>query len=237
LRSTVSALTSPADASEAASFSGSAAAGVRGTERPVRRARAVGTALAVALLALALAAGHVAASTTTVTMDNGDDFSPSYVSIARGDTVLWKNNGYVGHDVYGTRPSAYFKSGPPGAMGNGDTYSKTFKSAGSFPYVCRVHSGMEGRVVVSMGATRSVVDGVVKFKLTVASEALSSSSAFRHVVWVDPPGGDWQIYKTTTKAKVTYTPSDAGTYYFRSAVKRLSNGSTSDWSPVKSLTK
>lgn len=224
-------------ASEAASGPGSASAGLRRTVRPVRPARAVGTAVAVALLALTLAAGPVAAATTTVTMDNGNDFSPSSVSINRGDTVLWKNNGYVGHDVYGTRPSAYFKSGPPGGMGNGDTYSKTFKSAGSFPYVCRVHSGMEGRVVVPMGASRIVDGGVVKFKLTLASEALSSSSSFRHVVWVDPPGGGWQIYKTTTKAKVTYSPSASGTYYFKSEVKRLSNGSTSDWSPVKSLTK
>lgn len=96
---------------------------------------------------------------------------------------------------------------------------------------------MDGRVVVRMGASRIVDGGVVKFKLELASEALSSSSPFRHVVWVDTPSGNWQIFKTTTKATVTYVPPASGTYYFRSEVKRVSNGSTSDWSPTRSLTK
>ncbi len=234
MRSTASLLSSASGAASAP-----ASVGPRRMPRSAGAGRALGTALAVALLALALAAGPVAASTTTVTMDNGNDFSPSYVSINRGDTVRWRNDGYVGHDVYGTKPSAYFKSGAPGGMGNGDScWRKTFKSAGSFLGTSAAHNGMDGRVVVSMGATRIVDGGVVKFKLAVGSEALSSSSSFRHVVWVGrPPGGGWRIYKTTTKGTVTYTPSAAGTYYFASEVKRLSDGTSSDWSPTRSLTK
>lgn len=224
--------------SAASVASGSASTGGR-TLPLVRPTRAVGTAVAVALLALALAAGPVAAATTIVTMDNSYDFSPSSVTVSRGVTVRWENNAsYVPHDVKGTAPSSYFTSGAEAGMDPGESYSKTFKSAGSFPYICRIHQpSMDGRVVVRMGASRIVDGGVVKFKLELASEALSSSSPFRHVVWVDTPSGSWQIFKTTTKATVTYVPSASGTYYFRSEVKRVSNGSTSDWSPTRSLTK
>ena len=41
-----------------------------------------------------------------------------------------------------------FSSGDPGAMGGGATFEHTFEEAGTFDYVCTVHPGMEGTVVV-----------------------------------------------------------------------------------------
>jgi plastocyanin len=74
----------------------------------------------------------------------GIAFEPAEVTVSAGDTVTWTNNDSVGHDV--TADS--FSSGEPGAMGGGATFEHTFDEAGTFDYVCTVHPGMEGSVVV-----------------------------------------------------------------------------------------
>jgi plastocyanin len=80
---------------------------------------------------------------TEVSME-GIAFQPAEVTVGVGDTVTWTNNDSVGHDV--TADS--FSSGEPGAMSSGDTFEHTFEEAGTFDYVCTVHPGMEGTVVV-----------------------------------------------------------------------------------------
>ena len=71
-------------------------------------------------------------------------FQPAEVTVGVGDTVTWTNNDSVDHDV--TADS--FSSGDPGGMAPGDTFDHTFDEAGTFDYVCTVHPGMEGSVVV-----------------------------------------------------------------------------------------
>jgi plastocyanin len=76
--------------------------------------------------------------------EEGIAFEPAEVTVGVGDTVTWTNNDSVGHDV--TADS--FSSGDPGGMAPGDTFEHTFEEAGTFDYVCTVHPGMEGTVVV-----------------------------------------------------------------------------------------
>jgi amicyanin len=76
--------------------------------------------------------------------EEGIAFQPAEVSVSVGDTVTWTNNDDVPHDV--TADS--FSSGEPGGMQPGDTFEHTFDQAGTFDYVCTVHPGMEGSVVV-----------------------------------------------------------------------------------------
>jgi plastocyanin len=80
---------------------------------------------------------------TEVSMED-ISFQPAEVTVSAGDTVTWTNNDSAGHDV--TADS--FSSGEPGALANGDTFEHTFEEAGTFDYVCTVHPGMEGTVVV-----------------------------------------------------------------------------------------
>jgi plastocyanin len=180
--------------------------------------------LATALLAVILVASPVAAATRTVTMDDGRDFSAAVVLIARGDYVRWRNDAQVEeHDVFATQPHKYFSSGAAGGMGPGDVYTRQFRSAGSFEYVCRVHDGMNGRVTVPMSAGLVVVSGVTKFRITVATASLPSDSPFRHYVEVDPPGTTgWTLVSSTRSAIVHYTPRTRGSYDFRTRVKRVS---------------
>lgn len=71
-------------------------------------------------------------------------FGPSEVTVSVGDTVTWTNEDSVDHDV--TADS--FSSGEAGGLAGGDTFEHTFDEAGTFDYVCTVHPGMEGTVVV-----------------------------------------------------------------------------------------
>jgi plastocyanin len=89
--------------------------------------------------------GGTAAKTSTVTMKN-IQFNPKAVSVPAGGTVKWTNDDSVGHDV----TAASFKSGSPGGMTPGDSFSHTFKKAGTYKYVCTIHkaSGMTGTVIV-----------------------------------------------------------------------------------------
>jgi plastocyanin len=74
----------------------------------------------------------------------GIQFQPAEVTVGVGDTVTWTNDDSVAHDV--TADS--FSSGESGGMAGGDTFEQTFDEAGTFDYVCTVHPGMEGTVVV-----------------------------------------------------------------------------------------
>jgi plastocyanin len=80
---------------------------------------------------------------TEVSMED-IQFNPAEVTVSVGDTVTWTNNDSVGHDVTGDS----FSSGEPGGLAGGDTFERTFEEAGTFDYVCTVHPGMEGTVVV-----------------------------------------------------------------------------------------
>jgi plastocyanin len=71
-------------------------------------------------------------------------FNPGTVTIKAGGKVTWTNDDSVGHDV----TADDFKSGDPGAIEGGSTYSHTFKKAGTYDYVCSVHPGMKGSVKV-----------------------------------------------------------------------------------------
>jgi amicyanin len=80
---------------------------------------------------------------TEVSME-GIAFEPAEITVSVGDTVTWTNNDSVPHDV--TADS--FSSGEAGGMAGGDVFEHTFEEAGTFDYVCTVHPGMEGTVVV-----------------------------------------------------------------------------------------
>jgi plastocyanin len=105
----------------------------------------------------ALAAAAPAAADASVSI--GDDFyAPATVTISPGETVTWSHEGQRPHTV--TADDGSFDSSPncPNqinqCMQNGDTYSQTFNSVGTFDYFCKVHGqAMSGSVVVEAAAT------------------------------------------------------------------------------------
>ena len=87
--------------------------------------------------------------TVEVSMQN-IAFDPDSVTVSKGGTVKWTNDESVGHDVTKTGgPGPAFRSGAPGAMGQGDTFEQTFRTAGEIEYVCTVHQdSMRGTITV-----------------------------------------------------------------------------------------
>lgn len=83
------------------------------------------------------------------------DYAPSLITITAGQSIRWTNTGAKLHSVTsdsGVFSSAYLSGagtdvyGQPTAGGN---YTRTFSSAGRFPYHCGVHDYMKGTVVVT----------------------------------------------------------------------------------------
>lgn len=71
-------------------------------------------------------------------------FTPDHVTIETGDTVEWVwDDGDLPHDVSGDG----FKS----EVQSEGSFAQTFDDAGTFPYVCTLHSGMKGTVTVVDG--------------------------------------------------------------------------------------
>ena len=73
----------------------------------------------------------------------GFAFSPSSLTIAVGDTVVWTNDDSAAHTVTSDSGSEL-----NGSVGHGESYQHIFAAAGSYPYHCTVHPSMHGSVTV-----------------------------------------------------------------------------------------
>ena len=108
----------------------------------LRKLSAVAVAASLATVVAVVPAQ--AGSSKTVSVKN-NAFSPGSVSIRKGEKVTWKwTQGGVPHNV--TPASG---SGSATSSKKGFTYSKTFSKAGTFKYVCTIHSSMKVTVKVS----------------------------------------------------------------------------------------
>jgi plastocyanin len=111
---------------------------------------AVGTLVAIALLALALVPARRAATAADVSIQNFS-YIPATITVAPGERVTWTNNERsVPHTV--TSDSDVFDSG---RLAPGATFSFTFTTPGTYTYHCAIHPYMHGTVVVQAGAATS----------------------------------------------------------------------------------
>lgn len=73
-------------------------------------------------------------------------FTPGGVSVRTNGTVTW-NFGSLGHNVtFQDEPGA---PADIGGVNTNTSVSRTFGAAGTFPYGCTIHPGMNGSVTVS----------------------------------------------------------------------------------------
>ncbi len=86
-----------------------------------------------------------AVATSTVTIQNYN-FSPSTIKVKVGTTVTWTNQDDVSHTVNLDSGSVGPNSKP---LSKGQSYSYTYKSAGTFNYHCGIHPDMHGSVIVT----------------------------------------------------------------------------------------
>jgi plastocyanin len=71
-------------------------------------------------------------------------FTPATVEVATGQEVVWKNHDPADHTVAGQNDE--FDSG---TVRQGGTFRTSFDSPGEYRYICALHPGMKGTVVVA----------------------------------------------------------------------------------------
>ena len=76
------------------------------------------------------------------------DFSyqPEKIIIKKGTTVTWTNQDSARHDVTPDQPSADFEASE--LLAQGESYSFTFNTVGTYSYFCSPHPYMKGVVEV-----------------------------------------------------------------------------------------
>ena len=107
--------------------------------------KSTSSAAAAPAPATSTAAAPAAASGTLAVGMKNIQFSPKSVTAKVGQTVKWTNDDTVGHNVIATS-GATFKSS---TVGQGGTYSFKASKAGTIQYVCTIHPGMTGTIVVT----------------------------------------------------------------------------------------
>lgn len=69
------------------------------------------------------------------------------LTVKKGTTVTWKNQDQAKHDVTPTTETAEFKASE--LFGEGESYSHTFNTVGTFSYICSPHPYMKGTIEVT----------------------------------------------------------------------------------------
>ena len=110
--------------------------------------------LATALLVAACADAGTESTTTSAPATTGTDqytvvmesfaFTPAELTVPVGATVTWTNLHAANHDVVAV--DGTFRSP---LLGTSETYSFTFTEPGEYPYICSIHSSMQGTIVVT----------------------------------------------------------------------------------------
>ena len=73
-------------------------------------------------------------------------YNPATLSVKKGTTVTWTNQDSVDHDVVSEPNGDMFKSE---LFSEGESYSFTFNSVGTYNYYCSVHPRMKGSITVT----------------------------------------------------------------------------------------
>lgn len=110
------------------------------------RLRLIVGATAAALLLVGLPAASTRGAGHAVTIADFA-FSPATLTITAGDTVTWTNEDAMVHTA--TSVDGAFDSGD---LEQGDSYSLTFTTPGTYDYLCTPHPSMTGRIVVVAAA-------------------------------------------------------------------------------------
>jgi plastocyanin len=78
----------------------------------------------------------------TIVMKNFD-FTPMMMTVKAGTTVTWKNMDGEPHTV--VSPDGVFRSH---ALDQGDTFTFTFTTPGTYKYICSIHPKMMAAIIV-----------------------------------------------------------------------------------------
>lgn len=181
------------------------------------------------------------AATFTVQMTAGDRFSPTNITIAKGDTVVWTNIALVTHtsnsgDTNLCSTNIFWNS--DGVASHG-MYSLTFTnfSPGTYPYICTIHCGlgMKGSLTVTNGGNTapsvSITNPATGAKFRAPANIALMASAGGSVTNVQFFSGTSSLGSVTT-APYNFTVSNAAAGNYSFTAKALDNQGTAATSAV-----
>jgi plastocyanin len=94
-----------------------------------------------------IAGGMVAAVAAEQTVSQkGKVFSPTTVTIKKGDTLVFSNDDNVAHNIYSVSPNNEFNLG---SQAPGNSTPITFDKSGDIDIVCAIHPVMKMKVKVT----------------------------------------------------------------------------------------
>jgi hypothetical protein len=162
---------------------------------------------------------------------DGSAFLDDSITVAQGTTVRWTNNDGTAHS---SQSNQGFWSSPRLTGGARYSHTATFRSAGSYNYFCRQHPlHMFGVVMVRLKAPSSAPDG---FTLRWSSASSTPSNRGFDVQKKAPGSSTWTVLKRNTQTRSMFlNPTRNGTWSYRARTDNRSNGKSSLWSPVKTV--
>jgi plastocyanin len=187
--------------------------------------------VALGLVALTFSVPSAQATTRSVSiMSHG--FMPHTITANQGDTVKWTQD-EVGAQHTSTSNKGFWSSG---TLNTGASYSQTaaFMNAGTYGYHCAIHTDMTGSVRVPLKAPDADANG-----FTLRWSSLSSTPPNRSfdVQKMAPGTSTWVSLRTNTTTRSAFlNPTRNGTWRYRARTDNRSNGKSSGWSPVKTVT-
>jgi plastocyanin len=146
--------------------------------------RIIGSAALLAVAAFgagdALAGGGCDVSTQatdaegTSVMLKDCGFAPVVLRAPVGTKVTWRNEDHVPHGIHGL---GWGLSDPMGVLRGSEKYEQAFTRPGIYPYMCYVHPGMSGVVIVGgAAATVAVAAGAPPVSLGVADRPITADA-------------------------------------------------------------
>jgi plastocyanin len=185
-------------------------------------------ALAVALL-IVLSTSGVSAATRTVEVFNFG-FNAKALKIPMGDSVRWHNGTQTDH----TSTANMFGLWSQNLSGPSTSPAVLFQRAGTFAYRCVIHpTKMKGSIGVRMRATPGSGTTSTNFLIRVALS--NAPSGFIEDIQMRKVPAAFGTWRTTTLQTQAFRATSAGTYEFRSRLRKTSDGTFSGWSPVLSV--
>ncbi len=101
----------------------------------------MGKSILAFLVLIAVASGCLSQKETNMVTIENNAFNPPEITVAKGTTMTWTSKDKVDHTVTGS------------GLLSGDIlmdkpWNHTFNEAGTFDYICSIHTFMRGKVIV-----------------------------------------------------------------------------------------
>ncbi len=152
-------------------------------------------------------------------------FRPDVVLAALGDPVRWTSISAVRHEI-ASDPHGFFRV----SLTPGEQASRTFRSAGTFAYDCRLFPSMRGVIRIPVQA-RPKARATPGARITIEVATARIPGTTYNVQWRSDDSG-WVTFRTGIhERRAFFRAESTGTLYFRARVHDGRTGATSGWSP------